>query len=44
MTAPLLRRLSRRLRATLTALPLSGRLVIRPPKANDEQPNGKAGR
>ena len=32
------------LNLTLTALPLNGRLVIRPQKAGDEQPNGKAGR
>lgn len=32
------------LNLTLTALPLSGRLVIRPPKGQDEQPQGKAGR
>ena len=32
------------LNLTLTALPLNGRLVIRPQKAGDKQPNGKAGR
>jgi hypothetical protein len=32
------------LNLTLTALPLNGRLVIRVPKASDEQPSGKAGR
>lgn len=32
------------LNLTLTALPLNGRLVIRPPKAAEDQSNGKAGR
>lgn len=32
------------LNLTLTALPLNGRLVIRTPKAQDDQSNGKAGR
>ena len=31
------------LNITLSAIPLSGRMVVRTPKA-DEQPNGKAGR